>query len=379
MNNIASKTKNQIYKFLRKTQKYTETDNVYLAKGGFWLTLGQIISAIAGLLSIIAFANLLDPATYGNYKYILSLIGILGIFSLSGIKTAISQSVARGFEESFYSGLRIKFRYSLLGSATAVLLSIYYFIQGNNNLSVPLLASAIFLPLLQATQVFIPLLNGKKLFSNQIKYTSAIKIISTLSIIAALLVAKNIIWLISVFLISNTLLNSFFYLLVKNKFKPNKKTDPRTISYGKHASIAEGLNVAANYLDHLLIFNLLGPGALAVYSFSILLPNKLKNVFGTISLLALPKFAQRSKQEIKKSIFQKIAKLLSLILPITIIYIFCAPFIYKRRAKYVDYCYWKNQRKQFSDFLKYAFFYFLFASLSEFRQRQQADSSKYVF
>ena len=106
--------KNWFYRFLKRTQKYTGTDNVYLAKGGFWLTLGQVVSMASAFLLAIAFANLLDPVTYGNYKYILSLLGLLGIFTLDGMRTAINQAVARDLEGSFYTGFKTKLKWGLL-------------------------------------------------------------------------------------------------------------------------------------------------------------------------------------------------------------------------------------------------------------------------
>ena len=48
---MIDKIKNKTYKLLRKSEKYTKTDMVYLTKGGFWLTLGQIISSTSAFLS----------------------------------------------------------------------------------------------------------------------------------------------------------------------------------------------------------------------------------------------------------------------------------------------------------------------------------------
>jgi len=62
------KLKDKIYRLLRRSEKYFKTDMVYLAHGGFWLTLGQIISSAASFLLAIAFANLLPKETYGTYK-----------------------------------------------------------------------------------------------------------------------------------------------------------------------------------------------------------------------------------------------------------------------------------------------------------------------
>ena len=327
--NITDKIKNWLYQFLRKTQKYTETDNVYLAKHGSWLFLGQIISSAASFLLAIAFANLLDPAVYGNYKYILSLIGILGIFCLPGMGTAITQAVARELEGDFVKGFKSKLKWGLLGSLTAICLGIYYWIQGNTNLPIPLFMIAIFLPLMQASQIYGTLLNGRKLFSYQVRYSSISRILSVSAIIIALFLTKNLIWLISIYLISNTALNLFFYLLVKSKFKPNTKQDHETLTYGKHLSLIGVIGVVASQIDKILIFHYLGAIDLAIYAFAIAPPEQIKGVFKSIHSLALPKFAQKTSKEIKKTIFKKMVKFFLILLPIVGFYILIAPFVYK--------------------------------------------------
>lgn len=327
--NMANKTKNWLYQFLRKTQKYTETDNVYLAKHGSWLFLGQIISALASFLLAIAFANLLDPVVYGNYKYILSLMGILGIFCLPGMGTAITQAVARGLEGDLAKGFKEKIKFGILGSLASISLGIYYFVQGNTILPIPLLLIAIFLPIMQASQVYGALLVGKKLFPYHIKYLSLSKILSASSIIIGLFLTKNLIWLIAIYIISNTLLNLFFYFFVKSKFKPNKKQDPETLVYGKHLSVIGVISTIANYLDKILIFHYLGAIDLAVYAFATAPPEQIKGLLKNIHSLALPKFAQKTGKEIKKTIFKKMAKFFLILLPIVGFYILIAPFIYK--------------------------------------------------
>ncbi len=326
---IFEKIKNLVYSLLKKSEKYTQTDMIYLAKGGFWLTLGQIISTAASLLLAIAFANLLDPVTYGNYKYILSLIGILGIFSLPGIGTAIIQSTARGLENSFYTGFKEKLKWGALGSLTATGLAGYYFFKGNYILPIPLLISAVFLPLMQASQVYGGFLVGKKLFSIRVKYSVFSQIVSAGAIIITLFVTKNIFWLIAVYLVSHTLLNYSFYLITKSKFKPNKKKDSETLSYGLHLSLMNVLNQVAFYLDRILIFHYLGAMELAIYYFAITPPEHIKGFLKNINVLALPEFAQKTRGEIKKTIFKKIGQFFLILLPIIGSYILIAPFLYK--------------------------------------------------
>ena len=334
---MINKLKSRIYDFLRWSQKYTGTDNVYLAKGGFWLTLGQIISAGASFLLAVAFANLLDPVTYGNYKYIISMVGILGIFSLSGIGTAITQAVARGLEGSFYTGFKIKLKWSLLGSLIAIGGAIYYWLRGNDILPIPLLISAIFLPLMQASQVYGSFLTGKKLFSARVKYSSFSQIISVAAIIATLLLTKNLFWLIAIYLISHTILNFFFYWFTQKRFRPNKKDDPKTLSYGKHLSLMGIVTIIAGYIDKILLFTLIGSAQLAIYSFSIVVPEQIGSIIKKIRVLALPKLAVRENKDIRKTIKVRAWKLAIFTAVMVIIYIALAPYIYKMFfPKYLD-------------------------------------------
>ncbi len=329
--------KQNLYNFLRKTQKYTGTDNVYLFKGGFWLTLGQFISTAASFLLAVSFANLLNPTIYGNYKYILSLTGILGIFTLTGMGTAITQAVARNLEGSFYKGFKTKLCWGILGSITAIILAVYYYLKGNYVLPIPLLVSAVFLPLMEASKVYSSFFIGRKLFKIQVKYSSLIRVISAGILIIALFIlhflnfqTKTVIFvLIAVYFASNTILNLSFYLITKYKFKPNKKEDTQTLSYGKHLSLLNVIKIITGYLDRILVFHYLGAVELAVYSFAIAVPEQIRGLLSIVQTLALPKFAARPSKEIKTTLFKKLIKFSCFIALGVIAYIFLAPYLYK--------------------------------------------------
>jgi len=321
--------KSCFYQFLRKTQKYTGTDNVYLAKGGFWLTLGQAVSMAAAFLLAVAFANLLDPVTYGNYKYVLSLLGILGIFALTGMRTAVNQAVARGLEGSFYTGFKTKLKWGLLGSLVAIGAAAYYWIRGDNLLPIPLLISAVFLPLMYASQIYGAFLGGRKLFNVQASYGIINQIITVGIMVAVLFFTKNLFWLIAAYFVSHTFINYFLYLLTKIKFRPNKEEDAKTINYGKHISLMGVINYVAVYLDKILLFTLTGPSQLAVYSFAILVPEQINNALNKINTLAFPKLAPQSREKIKASIMKKFWKFALLTGVIILLYILVAPYLYK--------------------------------------------------
>jgi len=321
--------KNKTHRFLIWSQKYTQTDNIYLARGGFWLTLEQAVSTVSGFLLAVAFANLLPPATYGTYRYILSLTGIFGVFALSGIKIAIVQAAARGLEGSFYTGFKTKLKWGTLGSLVAVVGAVYYWLQGNSLLPIPLLITAIFLPLMLASHVYGGFLAGRKLFGVGATYGIITNLVSVAGMVIALFLTKNLLWLIAVYFVSNTFLNYFFYLWTKFKLRPNKKEDGQTISYGKHLSFMGIIGRATKEIDKVIIFTFIGPVEVAIYSFAVLIPTQISDILTNVSSIALPKLAVKSREEIGKNLMKKVWKLFILVGAIIVIYVAIAPFFYQ--------------------------------------------------
>jgi O-antigen/teichoic acid export membrane protein len=326
---MISKIKKKAKEILLWSQKYTKTDMIYLARGGFWLTLGQTISSISSFLLAIAFANLLPKETYGTYKYILSIASILAIPTLSGMGTAVTQAVARGYEGSLIPALKTKIRWGLLGGLASFILAGYYFYQGNTTLTIAFLISAIFLPFMDSFGIYDSLLQGRKLFDISTKYFIISQIIAIASLIAVLFFTKNLFLILFTYFASWTLMRFIFFKTTLKKFPLNPNQDPQTISYGKHLSLMGVISTVAGYLDRLLIFHYLGAAEVAIYSIAIAPPEQIKSLFKNIGTLALPKFAKRTKEEIKKTIVGKIWKSVLILLVVAVVYIILAPLIFK--------------------------------------------------
>ena len=325
---MIDRIKNKIYKLLRKSEKYTKTDMVYLAKGGFWLTLGQIISSASAFLLAIAFANLLPKETYGEYKYILSILGILSIPTLSGMGTAVVQAVARGYEGSLSSALKIKIRWGLLSSLASLSLAGYYYFNGNTTLTFSFLIASIFLPFFDTLSVYTALLQGKKLFKISSRFRIISKAITTITIILAIFFSKNIIIILTTYLASYTILRLIFLNITFKKHVDNKNEDSSTISYGKHLSLMNVIGTVATQIDKVLVFHYLGATQLAIYAIAIAVPEQIKGILKNVSSLALPKFAEKKPEEITKTLYKKMLQMFVLLLLIVISYWFLAPFIF---------------------------------------------------
>lgn len=319
----------KVGEILRWTEKYTKTDMIYLAKGGFWITAGQLFGAVASFGIAIAFANLLPGEIYGNYQFVLATTGILAASSLSGLNVAATRSVARGAEGIVLLSFKTKLKWGVIGSAIAAAIAAYYFWRTNEVLAISFLLAALFLPLFYALNISGALLEGKKLFKISAKYNTSNQIFASLCILVALFLTDNLFLILVVYFISWTLAKTVTFLSTIKKYKTNDVMDPEMVTYGKHLSVMGIFAIIADNLDKLLLFYFLGPIQVAVYSFATAPVMQIKGVMKNINSLALPKLSLRTKEEIRATIVSRNLKILLVSLPIVLVYILAAPFIYK--------------------------------------------------
>lgn len=320
--------KNKTYGFLRKTEKYTKTDMVYLASGGFWLSMKTVLAMVAAFGLSVAFANLLPKETFGEYKYVFSLFGLLAIPTLLGMGSAVTKSVAQGYDGTTIAALKIKMRWGLWGSAASVAIALYYFLQGNVILAGSFAIVAVFLPFIDTLNLFNAITTGKQLFKVSIIYEAVIQVSTAVIIITTLFFTNNLPIILLAYFISYTAIRFIVFHIVIKKHTKNNNVDHNALTYGKHLSVMEVLGVISGTLDSILLWQFLGAGPLAVYSFAKAIPTQINGVLKKLVTLALPKFAQRDFQEIKKTLFHKMVVLFLIIAVIVIAYIIAAPFIY---------------------------------------------------
>ena len=79
---------------------------VYVFRSSFWMAVAQAFSSASSFLIAIAFANVLTKETYGSYKMIFSVMGVLSAFSMTAISIAVTRASARGEDHAVLAGFR---------------------------------------------------------------------------------------------------------------------------------------------------------------------------------------------------------------------------------------------------------------------------------
>jgi len=321
--------KEKAVRALRWSEQYTKTDMVYLAKGGGWLSIGQVVEKLSALGLAIAFANLIPQETYGTYKYIISLGGIIAIFTLSGLRTAVTQAVARGYEGSLEFGFKEMLKWSSGIVVVALGCGAYYYLQGNTEFALGMLLIAIFYPIMKSTELYQAFLDGIKDFKTRTLYISSREIIQAFVLIGTMLLTDSLLMILLAFFAANTIIPIFFYWRTLLKYKPNDSIDKETLTYSKHLSVMNGIRSIAKQIDKVFVFQLLGPLQLAIYSFSTLPVEKARGILGPISTLSLPKFSAAKKEDLRKTLPKKVGLFFLFCIAVVALVVLALPFLFE--------------------------------------------------
>ncbi|MEN9621738.1 MAG: hypothetical protein RLZZ67_172 [Candidatus Parcubacteria bacterium] len=301
----------------------------YIASGAFWGNFNYFVYSALGLLASILFARLLTKETYGMYQYILSIAGLVGAVTLTGMNSAVTRAVARGHEGEFKKATQYQILFGIIPGIIALIISGWYLINGNNSLALSFVWVALFLPLGNAFNTWAAYTGGKKLFRVGTYYGLLNSLISYTGVIALVYFSRDFVWIAFANFFFGFLGNIIMYKLILKNIPPNETTDPETIPYGKHLSLMSIPAMIAAQVDALLVFHFIGPAGLAIYSFATLIPEKLSGALKFISNIALPKFSEMTEDEMRESVFKKISWVFLIVLLAGGIYAYIAPYFFK--------------------------------------------------
>ncbi len=324
------KLRQSAYKIARKSERYLKTDVVYLAKSSFWITFGQVITLGSSFILALLFARLVPKEIYGNYKYILSLIGLAAVFSLSGLSQGVLQSVARGFYGTFFEAVRLSLRWNSIMFVLLLSGGGYYLANGNDTLGYSLILASFTFPLIKTLEMYEPVLNGSRNFKKSMLFRGAVDVGTITATAISIFFTSNVVILVAVNLLTQVLLNAIFFRKVYiSIFNKDKTIETETIRSSRHLSLQYTLSSAASYLDKIIIFHFIGATGLAIYSFAIAMPQQIKGLVATIPFIATPKISERSLKESTKSVPRHFFYGLVFLIPIAILYIIFSPWLMK--------------------------------------------------
>ena len=319
---------------LRWSERYAKADMVYVAHGGFWQTASQVVSGALALGLTVLFANELPKEVYGMYRYLLSIAGVLGVFTLTEMNQAVARAVARGEEGSF----RAAVRFQLYGTWMNVLLALaftgasaYYAYMGNTTHAVSLLVLGVAAWLSSAFNTYLAYLGGKRQFALGNIFSIASTTLYALGMVLAVYLSGDVFWLIVAYGATTVTGNVLFYFVTLRAFRAPRgsaEEEAETLTYGRRLTYIGLASPAIGQVDSILLTHFYGATALAVYAIAMAIPNRGVPFVKSIVSLALPKYAQKNAEELDATFSLRLMQGATIGLAIALGYYILAPYIF---------------------------------------------------
>lgn len=333
--------RNLYNKTISYLDRFFETDSAYLISGGGWAFISKITTSLLLLGLSVMYARFLDKELYGSYRYVLSFLSMGGFLLLPGLFTSYFRAMAQGHLNLFSKASKIKFITSLPLSVFSVGLSIYFFIfQQNPTFGTAFLVTGILLPLIEGTGAYINLLTLQKQFKKKTLYSILEHVFFgiMMAIVVFLIYVKSI---HSTAALSLMLAAMYFghgipkiiFLFITLRGTPKNQTSLETneqkeiVRYGLHLSASSIITPIATNLDKVLLGSLLGPSALAVYSFALLVPEQIRGLILVFQSSAVAKILSKKSKDLS-FLPKKLLRASLFIVPIVVLYYLSAPYIY---------------------------------------------------
>lgn len=332
-----SESDSLITRVLRWSERHTQLDMVYLASGSFWISVAQVGSGLVSLVILIAFANLLSQETYGLYRYILSIAGVLNVFSLTGMNAAVARAVARGEEGALRASVGYQLRWGLLQFAAFGALAAYYAYQGNSLFALSFLALGLFTPATLAFNTYGAYLEGRKEF----RLASVSSVLSTLiygiGMIAVLVVSGRILWIVFAYALATFFSTALFYFFTLWYFRPPAKAPKESLAYGRHLTLIGIMDPIVSQIDKIIVAHFWGPAQLAIYTLAMAIPARAQAAVKNLAGLGSPKFATKTTREIDELFYTRIVQGMLFGAVMTVGYVILSPVVFHYLLpKYLD-------------------------------------------
>jgi O-antigen/teichoic acid export membrane protein len=314
---------------LSHIQRRLKLDVHYLVKSNFWLTGARITAVGSGMILTVLFANLLTPEAFGFYKYAISLAGIIGAFSLTGIGTALVNSIARGDEGTLRTTFRTSMLWSLPGSGIALIIAGYYLYRGNTPLSITLLIIAVSIGLSSFG-------NYRHLFAGRADFRTAaivgtIRSVLPIAFIAAtLFLTHDPLHIVASYFISSIVVTIALYFYTVHHYQVPTTTEgtESTLHFARYTSMLGFFTQVTSQADQFLMWHFVGPAGVAFYSLATSPVEQLQSFSGSIFALTAPKLATKSEGELRTSLPLRMKQMFFGLVPFVLLYILCAPFLF---------------------------------------------------
>lgn len=261
------------------------------------LTFGYATNILRGIASTYLVARWVSPEILGQFRYMITLFGVAGIFSLAGYGSSMVKGLARGETASVYYAIKKTLIFAPLGSILLLATAAERFIHGEPIVGWSIVVAAIsFVPYTLSsfyTSIFTGLerikdLTLANLWSN-VGYAVTFTIV--------LLLSKNLIILTTAYFLIDIVIRGWISWRIIKQLPPQKHNESNHEKIANHLNGITVMTTISGSIAQILLQRIWGYSALASFSVAMILPEQLMNLAKTMNGTILQRLSRHTTDE----------------------------------------------------------------------------------
>lgn len=261
-----------------------------------WVFSLRAAQLVLGMASTYFLVRAVSKEDFGEYQFVLSIIGVLTLTSLFNLKSATMQAVARGNYGSYRPALRLSFLSCFLGSAGLIGMAAWQYFQSHNtHLAMAFAATSLIFPFTYGLDQWKGIKAGEEKYKSTFFLEGGNAIVMNIAVILACLMVPGSYVLPIVCLLLFPALRNIFSTLHDLKVIPKDSFEEAdNVSYGLKSSLYLGVSIAAKHLDKILLFAFLSPVALATYAVADRVAELIRGLVQDMAAILSARFARKT-------------------------------------------------------------------------------------
>lgn len=274
--------------------KLLHLDVRFYGRSFAWMSVGQASGVIRGVATTFLMARWLPRDILGEFRYILAIFGLAGIFSFSGINASIIRAVSKGDTVVARVAAGRIFKISLLGALALFVMSFERYAHAERLVAASLAVAAFTFPLYSVCGIYGAILTGKEEIPRLVKIAVINNVLFASAFVFVLWKSKTLLAVTVAYFGFDILFRGLMSLRELHRL-PVKGSVKDHLKLGEHMSFINIFQTVAGQLDQFLIQRFAGYGTLANFSVATLIPEQIKDFVNAMGGILLKRFSRHEE------------------------------------------------------------------------------------
>lgn len=268
----------------------------FYGKSFVWLGFGQASGVVRGVATTFLMARWLPRNTMGEFRYVLAIFALAGMFAAGGISAGIIRGIAKGDTVVVWAGMKRILMIAPLGTLVLLIAAIERWFVGETTVAIALAFSGALFPIYAICGLYGSILTGQERVQRLTKIAIINNTLFALCFFLVIWKTKELLPVFFAYLGIDILFRGFITWNEIRKL-PKQGSADEHVKLGDHLNAISIIQALASQLDQILLQRLGGYGTLANYSIATLIPEQIKDFVNAIGGVMLRRFSTREQNQ----------------------------------------------------------------------------------